>query len=179
MFPKKKSSRERSRLGLPSWRNTRSSLTLVFSSLFRPPRYLARVNFTPSTVSALQLVLFPPLLLSHSLSLSLVHHNRVRAKEKLFSFTIFPLKKRSIHRQFSFFVTSRHMNTLYPFLYVMNILIVCIFMCLCRTMSFREIILQFRLKMWKTHLHFHNISILYFAVCFFSSFHCNFPFSYL
>jgi len=33
MFPKKKSSRERSRLGLPSWRNTRSSLILSFSLL--------------------------------------------------------------------------------------------------------------------------------------------------
>lgn len=46
MFPKKKSSRERSRLGLPSWRNTRSSLILSFSlsPLFHQPR----VNFTPS-----------------------------------------------------------------------------------------------------------------------------------
>lgn len=73
MFLKKKSSRERSRLGLPSWRNTRSSLTLVFSSLFRSPRHLASQLHT-FTVSAPQLVLvlFPPSQPPLSLSLSLL-----------------------------------------------------------------------------------------------------------
>lgn len=63
VFPKKKSSRERSRLGLPSWRNTRSSLILSFSLLSsaRLPTSNQLRTFAASAFQRLPVYLFFPL----------------------------------------------------------------------------------------------------------------------
>jgi len=85
VFPEKKSSRERSRLGLPSWRNTRSSLILSFS-LFSSAQLPTSSQLRTFAASAFQLVfpfllffffLFSPL----SLSLSLSHSHAYVWKE--------------------------------------------------------------------------------------------------
>lgn len=68
MFPEKKSSRERSRLGLPSWRNTRSSLILSFS-LLSSAQLPTSSQLRTFTASAFQLV-FPFLLFLFFFSLS-------------------------------------------------------------------------------------------------------------
>jgi len=71
VFPEKKSSRERSRLGLPSWRNTRSSLILSFS-LFSSAQLPTSSQLRTFTASAFQLVfLFLLFFFLFSLSLSL------------------------------------------------------------------------------------------------------------
>lgn len=66
-FPEKKSSRERSRLGLPSWRNTRSSLILSFS-LLSSAQLPTSSQLRTFTATAFQLVF--PFLPFFSLSLS-------------------------------------------------------------------------------------------------------------